>query len=245
MRRCLFCDNSANTREHAWPRWILEAFKPPVPFHRRSGKKLENRTNDYEPKIRMVCSACNRGWMSDLENRCRGIIGAMMSGASISLDKEAQFHLSRWAIKTSITLGCLVKEGKAACYTDEEREMLRFGTTLPAKSLVWMARYTDPDLLVSIGTAKTPAKDILDFDWCVANLAVGYLLLQVLNFHTLGDDTDTSSVLVPVDGPWEDGLIPISPSAGTVLWPPTVSFSDEGRFPVSALLNRFGGKLGW
>lgn len=245
MRECLFCDKPAKEREHAWPDWVLRAYKPELPFRKTHGPGLKDNTEDYDPKVRRVCSECNGGWMSDLETKCRRVIGPMMHDVSLYLDREAQFNLSRWAIKTSIVLGCLVREGVGRCYSREERGVLRTGDTLPAKTLVWLARYSDPDFFFAGGLMKTPAKNLIPYEGCVGTLAVGYLLLQVFHFHCEGDDTDSPSWVFSADGPWKDGLLGIHPSSSTVLWPPAISFSDDGRFPISLLANRLGGNLRW
>jgi len=40
--------------------------------------------------MKCVCSDCNKGWMSDLENSVRAVVGAMVHDISVTIDVEAQ-----------------------------------------------------------------------------------------------------------------------------------------------------------
>jgi hypothetical protein len=51
-----------------------------------------------------VCVQCNTGWMSDLEQRTRPVLGPMLRGPAlpVSLDPAQQATLATWAVKTSL-----------------------------------------------------------------------------------------------------------------------------------------------
>jgi hypothetical protein len=55
-------------------------------------------------QVRGVCESCNGGWMSDLENSAKPIIGPMIQGSGIRLDHPSQYVAATWLIKTELTL---------------------------------------------------------------------------------------------------------------------------------------------
>ncbi len=54
-----------------------------------------------------VCHKCNNGWMSNLENLCKPLLVGLINGTRhiSSLNEEEKATLSRWALKTSYSLG--------------------------------------------------------------------------------------------------------------------------------------------
>jgi hypothetical protein len=56
MQRCAFCNRTAKlTGEHVWSDWLNSIFPPSTYF--------------YRLKAKIVCRACNNGWMSNLESQ--------------------------------------------------------------------------------------------------------------------------------------------------------------------------------
>jgi len=83
MRTCIFCGERAGSREHLWPKWILDMVRP-----RRIGGFIGLSTAlEFEREfiVRSVCSACNSGWMSDLETANMPVMGPMIDDKSIAL----------------------------------------------------------------------------------------------------------------------------------------------------------------
>jgi hypothetical protein len=62
-------------------------------FYRYKAKRLDQQA-------RVVCAACNNGWMRRLEDDNRDVLIALIEGTSITLDATQQDRLEAWAIKT-------------------------------------------------------------------------------------------------------------------------------------------------
>ena len=77
------------------------------------------KTIDYEGvnpglRVRFVCRQCNHGWLSELEESVRPIIGAMIQDLPIPIDASHQRAAARWAVKMAMVLGFPAAIGAAA-----------------------------------------------------------------------------------------------------------------------------------
>ena len=115
-KSCIFCGRKGNkSKEHLWPEWMHEylpyvgdgnhiresntfQWKTPV-----DEKKLKRQGQLFTTKFRVVCSDCNNGWMSRLEEAVKPMFLKMIRGEKVSLHKSDQELLSRWiAVKVII-----------------------------------------------------------------------------------------------------------------------------------------------
>ncbi len=55
MRKCLFCDNAADSREHVWPDWILQRLKVRDVIHHKMGNDPALLLPNPEQKVKAVC----------------------------------------------------------------------------------------------------------------------------------------------------------------------------------------------
>lgn len=104
-RCCAFCGGTPLTKEHGWPRW-LESYLP--------GLRLNQTVigDDYIPQtrgvrssisggeVREICETCNSGWMSELENAAKPLVGPMAQGDSTFLSRPHQEIVAAWIVKT-------------------------------------------------------------------------------------------------------------------------------------------------
>ena len=116
-RRCLFCGSvDGLTREHVWPRWIVDVLP--------DGHRWTTRTRvglvDGQPHVetgepygardscswtaRVACGECNNGWMSRLEEEAKPVIGPLLRGEDLAVDGVTSSSISRWCVKTAIVL---------------------------------------------------------------------------------------------------------------------------------------------
>ena len=101
-----------NSREHVFPDWILRHFN--IGDHVISPKAWDGDTDLIGERCHPlssfrlggVCSGCNGGWMSRLEQRTKPNLIALSSGARRleGLSHPEQAILSRWAVKTAFVL---------------------------------------------------------------------------------------------------------------------------------------------
>lgn len=108
---CIFCgQRGLRAKEHVWPDWLL----------RRLGLEQSTIANTHlaidggfvSKRVQSsssmvyggVCTACNNGWMSQLESSAKPIVAELIlshSSKGVLLDDEAKV-LALWAFKTAI-----------------------------------------------------------------------------------------------------------------------------------------------
>lgn len=115
-KKCIFCGVSEVTKEHFYSDWMkgqlpLEGGYRSVGMHNHPVAGINVFRDASRPdritslKFRVVCGACNNGWMSEAEERAKGSLTALIAGEPISLDEADQESLARW-----ITMKCIVLE---------------------------------------------------------------------------------------------------------------------------------------
>ena len=140
-RRCLFCDNQADSREHIIPKWILKKLDwGRGPFHLSFGKNAPIRLESPESKAMVVCSDCNHGWMHDLEYATEPILSpSMVSDLSVRLDIPQQYTLVKWAVKTAMIFDGASRR-RPRCYEQEMSEALSSRGVVPPRTTIWLGR---------------------------------------------------------------------------------------------------------
>lgn len=111
-RTCVFCDGSANSREHAFPAWLDEIGAPAekVTNTRETGA-VSWQAGGFDHKVRQVCALCNTGWMSRLEGTSKELVkGLVLNQRTHALSQADQIKLSNWLYKTGIMLALLYPE---------------------------------------------------------------------------------------------------------------------------------------
>lgn len=101
--RCRFCGATDRkiTNEHVWPEWLADFLPgmPPLGQAERwsSGVGHERFRQPFlSATVRVFCEECNSGWMSDLENVAKPIVGPMVTGQALELDAAAQEIVANW-----------------------------------------------------------------------------------------------------------------------------------------------------
>lgn len=138
---CIFCGGEGNlSKEHVFPDWMKQLF----PRDSRS-THVEGVINwrDGQPsapimkqrlghsgtrKTRVVCQACNNGWMSRLENDVKPILATLVLGQRNCILRDELRLLAMWAAKS----GCVAEhaiQNKAILQT--ERDIVRAGGIPP------------------------------------------------------------------------------------------------------------------
>ncbi|MFZ0797235.1 MAG: hypothetical protein WAM98_05555 [Terriglobales bacterium] len=237
-KQCLFCDNVADTKEHLWSDWILQGLKRTHPI-RQVIQKSDPKEFYGDVRIKCVCSTCNSGWMSDLENSVRSVVGAMVHDISVTIDVETQRAISRWITKTSMVLEAAIPVEKRF-YTRDDCRQLRLDGTIPERSMIWLGRMSE----IGVFAAGTRVWLIFDdsetrADGVVATFSVGNLASQILTFRFADHLNSTTMHVQCFDGPWEESLITIHPNARPVSWPQKLTFSLNGTLPFTRLRDRW------
>jgi hypothetical protein len=107
-KTCLFCGATDKlTREHILGQWMAPLFAGKGPGYaeikRPDGSTERFPTKFFEQSVRVPCSRCNNGWMSELESSVKEFLGPMIQqGRATRLTLHAQERLATWAVKTSL-----------------------------------------------------------------------------------------------------------------------------------------------
>lgn len=117
-RTCAFCsaDLTKNTKskEHVWPRWLqrklnIEKLQIQGDHLGIGGAYIIDSRIQSTSSIVLgdVCSNCNNGWMSELENRAIPVLEPFLfpnERKYIELDEKACKIIAAWSYKTSLVL---------------------------------------------------------------------------------------------------------------------------------------------
>jgi hypothetical protein len=242
-KQCLFCGNAANSKEHLWPRWILERLgKRRDPTRRKIGKAPAKTVPHSEVEIRCVCIPCNGGWMKGLEIENSSLIGEMMKDVSMSLNPTQQTSLANWAMKTSMVLDDVETESRDGhFYSREEAEGLRLHRTIPIPTNVWIGRYSKSDLtangtVVSLDVPNRPKAAKAS----ISTILVGHFVVQTVTIHNDPKQGILVSAIDVAVGDWDSLLVQIWPHGSeAVSWPPPETFTQTGQHSIGTLLDRW------
>ena len=152
---CCFCSNpfsvSQRTDEHVIPKWLLDLAR----INRHEKHQVTEVTSTNEVRLLRssgghssvygrVCSACNNGWLSDLENKTKPIFHKVVSENNVLLDENEIRTLSTWLHKT-LALAALSNSGghKHLVVSDDLRALYR-GELPVGQSDVVLGRTIDP-----------------------------------------------------------------------------------------------------
>lgn len=244
MRSCIFCGGPASSKEDAWPLWVLRCLDADGPGQ-MNAERGDNPTRTWRLvraglKVRFVCTVCNNGWMSELENRAKPVVEMLLSDSPVTVDSDAQKVLSVWATKNAMVFEALRLKPVWA-FTAQERGRLRESSELPARTTVWIAKCVDPpgpycsasDLSGIVDASQAQMRAY------VTTMVFGPLAIQVLRLTVPPGVPLSTTVTADVrPGPWESVALRVSPSRPVVIqWPPFVGLS--GAAGVDAFSERW------
>ncbi|HEX2095801.1 MAG TPA: hypothetical protein VHF50_00345 [Solirubrobacterales bacterium] len=195
QRFCIFCGDTANSREHLLPRWLEKLFpadEPAVAFRQVGGVKRSWETKRFSETTKRVCSGCNHGWLSQLEEVAKPILApAITRSHNCAFDLRAQWIAAQWAAKT-----CYVfqSQGPEGLVPQMHPALLRMnGRPAPSVTVFIGAHYRalrDPancfymQRSLSLATGQGNDKTVTDEFGYMAWLAVGGVSFLVVGHRT-------------------------------------------------------------
>ena len=242
MPICLFCSNTANSREHLWPQWVHERRNFGPLKHKRGA--IDTIIPDPKVTVKAVCKTCNNGWMSRLEAANIPLVGSMMQGLSIRLDREQQQVVAAWAMKMAFLTDWTRIGGKTArFYRRVECDAFAKNLTAPPRTRIWTGHITsshlstdghDLALMSRAGGTRLGTSTAVTF-------VVGHFVAQVVTDHLSPEYTNEAAPdSQPKSGGWANKLIQIWPvEKEWVMWPPKASFTNGGPQGYAYLMNRW------
>ena len=200
MRNCLFCPNPANSREDIWPKWILQRLriKGPIRAEIAKTKSFVMWGPKAAHKSKCVCKTCNNGWMSALEDVNIPLLGCLLRDIAMPLDRSQQEVIATWVIKTSMVTESTAHPTRQQFYSVAEREQLRTSLSIPARTSVWLGRYSGTGTIAMKGTdAWSGTESPVAVQGYVYTILFGYLVIQSLTLHVEGEYGDTPITIHP------------------------------------------------
>lgn len=108
---CIFCQGSGLSKEHFWPDWLksyfettysdkhtTEVYSGDVKSKAELEKKSERPGNLITKKFRVVCTTCNNGWMSDLEEKAKPFILSAIENKKCTLNEDEILLFAKWVV---------------------------------------------------------------------------------------------------------------------------------------------------
>jgi len=139
-RECLFCGEPANSKEHAFPRWLSEVIGGEGDLtHAWENRGGSWTTSGFDLQVRQVCATCNNTWMSELEDSSRDLLVPLVRGERTwPLAAQEQVRLSAWGYKTGTMLALALPQDERWVPPEHYR---RFGDTgkPPDGTTIWIA----------------------------------------------------------------------------------------------------------
>jgi hypothetical protein len=214
------------TGEHLWPAWASELFgkKKFVNTRREEGGKVITWEHDeLNAKARVVCGACNNGWMSDLENRMKVVAADMVVKRSPKLLEEKEIATIAAFGFVKAVVGDYMHENRPPFYSAEERHLFRRTLSIPRGVQIWLASMDGQHgVFKSMGgeaPLNTPGRIKLN----VFTYGLGYLVIQIVGVRWMKKSRNKySSAPLLLESPeWNTTSIPIWPDCRTLVsWPP-------------------------
>lgn len=153
---CIFCNGDDRlSKEHFWPDW-LQAYVGKNPGYKyvqgtESGNVTELESPDVvdkwersghvtTKKFRVVCAACNNGWMSELEKKAKTLLEPLFLGKHLALNQEEQKLMSVWCFMKIMVADGEPEEGRV--FLPSEMHTFYRDRTIPSNFKVYLGRHS-------------------------------------------------------------------------------------------------------
>jgi hypothetical protein len=250
-KKCAFCTRPADSREHIFSDWMLDMLPPGERYifnerNVKTGEYIRYGGRKVKLTAKVVCTHCNNGWMSDMENlSAKPAMTNLLMGEYIAiLDAKALTSIATFAFKTLVIANH--KDLRTTpFFPSAERNRFRCDLVIPNGVQVWMAtRQVIPGKYYGFwkslkGASDQPSRYGFSNYACTWNFQ--NLVLQIL--ATKWKDkrrrkTIPMGTVVQHDY-WDDAAIPIWPLGGGELqWPPPACLGEEAFVPFRDRFDR-------
>ncbi len=232
-RRCIFCGAKANSYEHIFPDWInrviVNTKLDAEAFAIADGKVEESRRYVAKKaanlKAKIVCSACNEGWMSDLETAIAPLLTPLIVGQETTLDQPQELLVATWAVKTAMVGETIMY--RQARFSQEERNLVREQRQPPLRARVSIAAYSMQQPVATrytrglggVNRNGTPFMDLY-----VHTIQIAHVIFSVRGTTTFpaSDNRSLESIAEP-----RYFEIPVFPPVETCRWPPRFVMDEQ------------------
>jgi hypothetical protein len=236
---CAFCADTANrSGEHFWSDWMSPLFPGEKRFI-NTNTEMKAAKEWSEPvlnvKAKVVCKACNEGWMSNIESQhAKPAMMELIAGkVDIPIPQARARSIALFAFKTAVICDHTRRSYPIRFFPRQLRHRFREMLEIPHNVQMWFAGF----LPRADGACLTiyhnlPGPDGLDLYVCT--YCVGHFVFQVV-----ADRKPISSHLSPADKRFENIAVPFWPRiADGFVWPPKAVLMTARDFQDFA--NRWG-----
>ena len=171
LKTCAFCDRPKKmTSEHVWGEWTKGYVERTANKHNhanvfvpRPGQpeppKVRIRAGDHlDAQVHVVCSDCNSGWLSQIQNDAKPVLIHLFEGRSITLDQPAQQAVAAWVAMSTMTGEHLSQDQRRVAIPQSDRTWLMDKRT-PPPGLVHLDRtLPTPRKPYTVGQGQFPSR---------------------------------------------------------------------------------------
>lgn len=223
MKECAFCFQPAKlSGEHVYSDWMNEVL--PGGWESRFTKSADSSSAsrysaELDWKVKVVCEACNNGWMSDIEAKhAKPVMAPLIAGnIGISITQANAQSIAIFAFKTAVIMDLVRKDkDREPFFSRRLRTAFRKHLDIPSIVRMWMCAYAPgarrADAFAGYYSGEMPFVGPVQL--CVCTYGVGGFAFQVVAVKHLG-----SGGLIPA-GEFDKLSIPFWPEIPPrFVWP--------------------------
>jgi hypothetical protein len=240
MGKCIFCSREAKlTGEHIWSAWIARLLAPHVSgfnfsyYDTQTGELREWSQPTMDQKTKLVCKACNEGWMSEVEDSAsRTLSGIVRDGSPVCLLTGGIVALAAFSFKCAI-LATHMAPNEGPFFNPFIRHRFRDSLELPSSVQMWVGHFQGAARWSgrwNVRYVKSSSDSAHDLEFYVFNFVAGRLATQVIakrwaKLHRRGQELP----LVHFEPTWDEALTEFWPNPRRlpIVWPPPKHFVDD------------------
>ena len=104
--------------------------------------KVRIRAGDHlDAQVHVVCSDCNSGWLSQIQNDAKPILIPLFEGGTITLEQTAQQMVATWVAMSTMTGEHLSQEQRRLAIPQSDRTWLIERRIPPPGWCIWIGHY--------------------------------------------------------------------------------------------------------
>jgi hypothetical protein len=148
---CIYCRGPGLSKEHIWPKWLrdyidMDDLNYPLqraieyPTHITDSIKVISG-HPFSRRVRMVCSNCNNGWMSQIQEDVKPVIVDLFQGKRFEIFRRPRRLISSWAAMSTIAADATSE--RFAVVSEEERKEFFRNRLPPEHWRIWIGLCSD------------------------------------------------------------------------------------------------------
>src|SRR5258708_31591639 len=135
---CVFCGLARKmTSEHVWGEWTKGYVERTANKHNHANvfvprpsepepPKVRIRAGDHlDAQVRIVCSECNSGWLSQIQNAAKPLLIPLFEGSSCTLNQNSQELVATWIAMATMTGEYLSNDRQRIAIPQSDRTWLK------------------------------------------------------------------------------------------------------------------------